>query len=228
MSLVTASSLAVTLDAVNDALFYRRKLIKAERTEAAEWIVGRIGAPGSYSGLPAPTETDFREGATLFTGNVLSTHAGTAHVLGEEACRALLLLSPPTAAMAKALHQATQGMVNKLQDMETRGHSTGMYCCGTCSVAYWRHLAAGGLGDQERRLASGMAEMKRRRAGEGQWRFFPYYYALLALSEVDLPEAVEELRYAAPRAERLLTRSARPGPYAERRRDLLARVLEKV
>jgi hypothetical protein len=227
MSLVNASSLGGTLDAVNEALFYGRKVTKADRTEATEWLAGRIGLPGSYAGMPAPTETDFRKGAVLFTGNKLSTRAGTAHVLGEEACRAMVLLAPATVKLTRALRQATQGMVTRLADMESRGQGTGMYCCGTCSVAYWRHLAAGGLGDPERRLAAGLAEMKRRRAPGGQWRFFPYYYALLALSEIDLPQATEELRYTAPRAERLL-KGIRAGAYSQRRRDLLGRVLGRV
>ncbi len=227
MSLVNETSLAVTLDAVDEALFYRRKVTKADRTEAAEWLAGRVGVPGSYAGMPAPTEADFRKGAVLFTGNKLSTRAGTAHVLGEEACRAMVLLAPATVGLTRALRQATQGMVTKLADMESRGQAAGMYCCGTCSVAYWRHLAAGGLGDPERRLAAGMVEMKRRRSTDGQWRFFPYYYALLALSEIDLPQATEELRYAAPRAERLL-KGIRDGAYSQRRRDLLGRVLARV
>ena len=36
------------------------------------------------------------------------------------------------------------------------------------------------------------------------WRRFPFYYTLLALTEIDLPAARAELRWAAPAAERSL------------------------
>jgi hypothetical protein len=88
MTIVDKTSLSATLDAVNPALFFERKLSKAEREVAAVWKAGRHSLPGAYAGMFAPTEKDLREGVTSFTGERLRTRAGTAHILGEEARRA--------------------------------------------------------------------------------------------------------------------------------------------
>ena len=53
MRLVKPSSLAATLDAVNESLFFGRRLTKADRRAAARWIAGRQSLPGSYAGVTA-------------------------------------------------------------------------------------------------------------------------------------------------------------------------------
>jgi hypothetical protein len=70
--------------------------------------------------------------------------------------------------------------------------------------------------------------LREHRDGSGRWRRFPFYYALLALSEMDGRKAVEEIRYAAPGLERMLRRSARGGRYDRRRRALAERVLARL
>jgi hypothetical protein len=54
-----------------------------------------------------------------------------------------------------------------------------------------------------------------------------HYYTLLALSETDLPAAVEEMRYAAPACERFLRRSPKDDGFALRQRDVVERVLAR-
>jgi len=103
----------------------------------------------------------------------------------------------------------------------------GTYCCGKCSCALWRHLSVGGLDKAERRLAAGVKTLKSRRDGNGRWKVFPFYYTLLALSEIDLPSAVSEMRYAAPSCERILKQSPKDGKYTQRRQLLAERVLAK-
>ena len=225
MGLVNPRSLGATLDAVNDAFFNGRSLSKSQRAEAAKWIAGRQGLPGSYSGMFAPTGRDFSEGVRFFTGERLPSRAGTAHVLGEEACRALILLDVPLAGVRDALERATDGIMKRVA--KVNGAQCGTYCCGKCTVAYWRHLAVGGLDEPGRRLAAGMKVLKSRRDGEGKWRIFPFYYTLLALSETDLPSARKELRYAAAVCERVLKRSPKGDKYDARRRTLLKRVLAR-
>lgn len=102
-----------------------------------------------------------------------------------------------------------------------------MYCCRTCTPALWRHLAVGGLEDSERRLTAGMKALKSHRDSKGRWKGFPFYYTLLALSEIDLPPVIREMRYAAPACERVLRRSPRDDKFASRRRLLAERILEK-
>lgn len=220
MRLIHRSSLAATIDAVNEAAFFGTMPPEAERREAARWIASRRGLPHSYAGMFAPTEKDFAGGIRLFTGERIRTGAATGHILGEEACRALILLASGGAAVRDALARATANMAARLRENTSR--APGMYCCGSCSVALWRHLAAGGLDCPERRLAAGLRTLKSYRNGKGRWRVFPYYYTLLALAEIDLPAAVGEMRYAAGGCERVLKRRAPAGDRYDRRRRALA------
>jgi len=225
MKIISPNSLSETLDALNEAFFHGRPVPKSERQRAAKWIASRQGKPGSYADMFAPTEKDFKAGIMLFTGDRLRTRAGTAHILGEEACRALILLNVSVPSVRDALRRATVGMMDRLGPVS--GPRAGKYCCGTCTCAYWRHLAVGGLEHRDRRLAAGMKILKSHRDGTGRWKVFPFYYTLLALSEIDLPSAVGEMRYAAPSCERIAKRPARDDRIAHRRRLLAERILAK-
>jgi hypothetical protein len=222
MQLVDENSLALTLDAINDALFFRRPMPRPARVAAATWIARRHGVPGSYADMFAPTEQDFIE-ARVFTGETIASGAATGHILGEEAMRALQLLGVKTSEVRAALARAKAGMEARVTDTASR--PWGMYCCGTCSCAYWRNLAAGGLTRTEARLVQGMKEMKARRLGTGKWRLFPFFYAVLALTEIDLPSARAELRYAAPALERYLQRSVTDEVLSRRRHGVAEQAL---
>ena len=232
MGLADSGSLAATVDAASDALFFGRDVTKAERTAAATWIAGRQGLPGSYAGMFAPTGADRAEGIRLFTGESIRSGGGAAHVVGEEACRALILLDVPLASVRAALGRATEGMVERLRKAERRERNCGrpwlgQYCCGRRSVGLWRHLAVGGLGDADRHLAAGMKALKAHRLGNGRWRRFPFHYTVLLLSETGVRGALDERRYAAPAVERLLRRKPRDDPYDARRRAVAERVLAR-
>lgn len=225
MLILNLSSLAATLDALNDVFFYGRFIPKPERQKVANWIASRQGKPRAYADMFAPTARDLKSGIRLFTGEKIPPYAGARHILGEEACRALILLDVRTKGVQEALNLATTGMASRLGKPQDR--PSGMFCCGMCTPALWRHLTAGGLKDRERWLAAGMKALKAHRDGEGRWRRFPFYYTLLALSEIDLPAAIREMRYAAPICERVLRRSPRDEKHDPRRHDLIDRVLGK-
>ena len=227
MKIIHLNSLAATLDALSEIFFFGYSLSKSQRAKIAKWIAGRQGLPGSYAKMFAPTEYDFKRGIRLFTGERIRSKAATGHILGEEACRALILLNVRSTDVQVALQRATQGMLRRLAPSETRGRVRGMYCCGTCTGAYWRHLAVGGLKNSKRRLATGMKVSKMYRDGTGRWRRFPFYYTLLALSEIDLPSAIAEIRYAAPVCEQYLKRSHSNDKISIRRRVLVERILKK-
>jgi len=226
ITVVNPDSLAATLDVVNEAFFFERPLSKSDREETAKWIACRQGEPGSYANMFAPTESDYREGVRLFTGERIRSGAATGHILGEEACRALILLDVSSADVRNALDRAGFGMMERLKRSEASGTTLGTYCCGTCTCSLWRHLAVGGLESGERRLVAGMKALKAHREGNGRWRRFPFYYTLLALSEIELPSAVEEMRYASTVCERYLRRRPEQNKIGERRRLLAERVLE--
>jgi len=227
-NLLHERSLAQTVDAVNEALFFGRDIPEEQKKELAEWIISRQGAPGAYWNMFAPTVRDFKTGINVFTGETMSTRAGTSHILGEEASRILLKLGVTNERVHAALKESNKGFESAMKRALAVGHYEGIYCCSRCTAAYWRNLAAGGFSKQEKRLALGMKYLNSRRDGKGRWRSMPFYYTLLAVSEIELPSARKELEYATPGLEKLLKRLGANDKFTKRRRVLVERVLEKV
>ena len=85
----------------------------------------------------------------------------------------------------------------------------------------------GGLDRNEERLAAGMVALGAHRTGDGHWRRFPFYYTLMALSEVNLRPALDEMRYAAPLLERYVKKRVSDSRFSERRRIIAERILAK-
>jgi hypothetical protein len=224
MTLLDSTSLAGTLDAVNEAFFAERPVPKAVRAATAAWIAGRQGERGNYRAMPAPTANDFEDLPRLFAGEQLVSRASTSHILGQEACRALILLDVHTPAIDGAFSRA-QAWLREPQDR--RHPRYGMYCCGICSVGLWRHLTISDVPGAEDRVAAGLKLLRQRRDGQGRWRIFPFYYTLLALLDVDSPVAHEEMRYTATVCERLARRRPAEDPYARRRQAIAQRVLAR-
>lgn len=225
MKLIDHNSLASTIDAINDVFFNTQSLSKSSAAAVAEWIASRQGIPGSYANMFAPTKKDFQNGLVLFTGEKVSTRAGTSHVLGQESCRALILLDAKSAKVDSALQTASAGFIERMKSYIERNKGT--YCCATCSCAFWRHLASGGLVNGEQILSAALRTLKSARDGKGRWKKFPFYYTLLVLSEIELPAARKEIQYAAPACERLLRRKTKKDKISKRRHILAQRVLEK-
>ena len=127
MKLLDARSLAGTIDATSDALFFGRRIPRDEARRVAMWLAGRQGLPGSYAGMFAPMPRDCAQGIRLFTGERISSGAATGHILGEEACRALLLLDVDLQKARSALDRATRSMDERLTDSEKEGGIRGFY-----------------------------------------------------------------------------------------------------
>ncbi len=206
--LLHTDSLADTVDAVNEALFNGDEITYNDRLAVSMWIASRQGMKGSYGNMFAPTDWDYRDGFRLFTSEKVTSGAGTGHILGEEACRILVVLDVDDAGVKTALGNATEWLIKRLKlSYEERAYEFGMFCCGTCSVSLWRHIAAGGLDDQENRLTAGIGQLKRYRTEKGKYRRFPFWYTLLALSEMDISIAHTEIEYVAPVLERYVKRN---------------------
>lgn len=188
---------------------------------AASFIASRQGLPGSYRGLFAPTDGEYRDGVRLYTGERITSGAGTAHILSEEAMRALLVLGVTTVDVVGAMEKAAEAFAAMLPPAPA-----GRYCCCTCSVALWRHLSVARCPDAEARLADGLAGLKARRK-DGVWRSYPFHYTVLTLLGIGLPEAADELRYAAPAMERALRGHSREPLLASRRRAVLEKALAR-
>jgi hypothetical protein len=226
--LINRTSLSLTLDAINAAHFEGRALAAAERREAAQWIAARQGLPGCYGGTFAGFPSERSKGIVLFTGERIAS-ASARHVLGEEASRALRLLRLRDRSVTRALDAADDGLRQCLARAaeDPRNRNPGLFCCGKCSVGLWRNLLAGGLDRQRERLRHGVRHLQSVRDDDHGWRRFPFWYTVLALSEMDGDEARPELNHAAPELERLASRPVPSTPYARRRHELAVRALNR-
>ena len=231
MTLLNRQSLCDTVDRVNEAAFFGKALSKADRDATAEWLASRVAQAGSYSGLPAPTARDFSGRFRVFTGETINSRVGTAHIFGEEACRALLLLQPRQKQVLDALHRASEDMTKRMIHSlaSPRSHTRpGEYCCGRCSVSVWRHVLAGGLSgvNREELFSAAVKAVHANRDDKGRWKRYPFYYTVLALLEMDTPESRTELRHVAPMLERSLRRKPNSDDkYTLRRHTLAKRTL---
>jgi hypothetical protein len=227
--LISRRSLSETVDAINAAHVEERTIAASVRAQAARWIAARQGLPGSYGGTFAGFPSERAHGIVLFTGERIQS-ASARHILGEEASRVLRLLRVKDAAITRALEAADEGLMRCLARAAAKpgNGNPGLFCCGKCSVGLWRNLLSGGLTRREERMQRGALHLRSMRDGRHGWRKFPFWYTVLALSEMDVAEAKSELKYAAPALERAASRSSTGGGYARRRRDLAARALSRL
>jgi hypothetical protein len=114
MEIINENSLSQTLDALNEAFFDKKPLADKEKLEAARWLAGRQGLPGSYFGLIAPTEQDLSHEIRLFTGESIRSGAATSHILGEEACRMLILLNVSDKEVRDAFSRASSSITARV------------------------------------------------------------------------------------------------------------------
>ncbi len=127
MNLLQTSSLGVTLDQVNHALFHAQVIPAKELLITARWIAGRQGLPQSYSGMFAPTEQDLASGLQLYTGERVASRVGVSHILGEETCRTLLLLDSDAEVVITALQRAMTGIEASLSSAEIETGRQGFF-----------------------------------------------------------------------------------------------------
>jgi hypothetical protein len=220
------TSLSQTLDAANELALDERTSLRGERQAIAHWIASRQGLPGAYADTFAGFPGELEKGILVFTGERI-TSASARHILGEESSRVLRLLGVPDPRVQAALERANAGLMNCLARaaLDPRNSNPGKYCCGKCSVGLWRNLLSGGLDRQEERLRKGVGLLRQYRAGDAKWRVFPFWYTLLALVEIDLPEARHELEYVAPVLQRTATRAVPSSLHGKRRQALARRAL---
>jgi hypothetical protein len=215
------------VDAINAAHFAGRALAAAERGQAARWIAARQGLPGAYGNTFAGFPSERSGGIVLFTGERIAS-ASARHILGEEASRALRQLRVRDPEATRALERADHGLMRCLARAaeDPRNSNPGLYCCGKCSVGLWRNLLAGGLDRPEERLQRGASHLRSLRNGDHRWGRFPFWYTVLALSEMDNAQARTELKYAAPLLKRAASRAVPSAVYARRRHELAVRTLD--
>lgn len=219
--ILDSTSLVNTLDNLNHKLLDGEPIPEDEGLVTARWIASLQGEKGSYRGMFAPTQLDFEQGIRVFTGERL-TSASARHIMGEEAARAVWLLGRHDPEVKSAYDRAIAWMSSSEDYFED-----GTFCCGRCSLAFWRHTWVGEFLDKEELISKGLRVMKAYRIGDGKWRRFPFYYAIYTLLGTELEPAREELMYAGTVMERLLSAS-RPGVLSQRRRMIMEKALARL
>jgi hypothetical protein len=229
MNLVDTQSLVNTLNNINNLFFFDKKITNEDKEKTALWISSRQGLKGSYENMFAPTENDFKENKDLFTGDrILSSYVATAHIVGEESCRTLIKLDVKNKDVIRSLEKATNGITRRLDQSKEEVENYGFYCCGKCSISLLRHINAGGISKYKKVLSNGIKTIKSLRSGDGKWKRFPFYYTLLFLSESDLPEAKDEIKYTLNYCERIYKRKlSSSNEVSKIRKALLERALNK-
>ena len=227
--LINRTSVSETVDAINAAIFDGRTIAAGERNQAARWIARRQGLPGAYAGTFAGFPAERSKGIVLFTGERIAS-ASARHILGEEASRVLRQLRVRDRQVTRALENAHDGLMQCLARAaaDPRNGNPGLFCCGKCSVGLWRHLLAGGLDRQDERLDRGASHLRSMRDGQHGWRRFPFWYTVLALSEMDSTEARTELKHAAPALERAARAAVPSARFAGRRHAVAVRALKRL
>ncbi len=89
----------------------------------------------------------------------------------------------------------------------------------------WRLVGIDAPAADDAALDHLLSALPKYRDGQGAWRRFPFFYTLLALSELDHPNVREELRYARGACEQKLTRLKPGNDVASRRIAVMERVL---
>lgn len=224
MSLLNRSSLYKTVDNVNEALFYGKKITKATAKEIVSWISSRLDTEYSYNKSYGLTGKDMRSDVFTFTGERLFS-ASMRHIMAEESARVVLQLSKIAGLKPASLKSTDEQFYKMLKASDEAGKPAGTFCCGACTIGLWRYLNAGGLPQYQQYFSDGLQALHSNRDETGKWRRFPFYYTLLALSEIDDPLAMKEINYALPECERALKRLRQGNKFSNRKRDLLLRLM---
>ncbi len=207
-SVLVKDSLAETLWRLEEVRMGFAVVPRKEVNEALDWVQERQGIEGAYSvnghKFFAPAERDKKK-VELITGEKFDSTGGTDHILGQEALRALILWGRGEENETQEALKALFSLLEVEQDFGTPRES-GYFCCAKCSVSMLKTISVVKTDDWEETLEEGINKINQNRDDDGRWGKYPFYYTLLALSEIENESAIGELRYAAENNENLLKR----------------------
>jgi hypothetical protein len=223
--MLNTHSLRETINEVNEVALFSGRISEPSAKQISEFIAGRQGLPHSYYGLFAPLDDEVKKPFPLFTGETIRSDASARHILGEESLRILKVLGDPSTSVQQAIERAQEDFGRKLMSNKALGYGVGTYCCGNCTVAYWRALTTRWIADAGERLEMGMKDLKNAR-NAGKWRRFPFYYTALCLTELEKDIAREEIHYIQPTCERALKFLRAKDAHYQQKSAILAKILE--
>jgi hypothetical protein len=225
MAILDTGSLIGTVDAFNQAVFLGLPW-KGEARALVKWLGERLGAPRGYAESFALTDEDWGREFRLFTGEPITTRAGRAHIMAQETTRLLAVIHQATGRDCPARLESEERLGARIFDREkSTATRDGMYCCGPCSIAFWRCVAAGGYARQPDIMPLALVSLARHRDGKGGWRRFPFYYTLSLLAELGPRRAGEEIDYCSRNLERRrLMLERRADRFSSRRLKIVERL----
>ena len=217
---IYSESLSRTIDAANEALSVGREITTDERGQVVEWLLGRQVTSGtSVDGAIAPTPEDLARRVRLVTGETLRTKLSTWNVLTSEAARLLILFGGSDDRVREALDRASSWL-------NVSCFLASDCVVGECAHSFVSHLRfLSAVEAEPAELVRRLNAVREHRDGSGRWHRFPFYYTVLALSEIAGEAAKSELRYAIPACERVLARGAKDKIYGARRKALVERII---
>jgi hypothetical protein len=184
-----------------------------------DFIVGQQIRFGTNSGIFVESRNVSRSKARVYTGEKLQTGLAAKNILTIESARALVLSGSKLETVQESIALADTWLENQcFSDFCATGE------CRYSSIAFIRYLNA--LGNSPR-LESMITKLSEFRDAKGGWTGFPYFFTLLALTEVDVPTAEDELRYALIYTEKRFKRSRIEEPYISRRNEIHANLLNR-
>jgi hypothetical protein len=138
----------------------------------------------------------------------------------------LTVLQPTNAGVARVAKTCRQRALDRFSQEARR--KRGMYCCYSCTSAGWQALAVTPGVEADELLEAGLSLLRPLRTSTGRWGKFPFWYTVLALSDIDRPSVLAELRHAAPALERAMKARPKQGKVSQRRLLLSQSVLNRV
>ena len=217
-------SLAKTIDSLNECLFYNKSLPKKELNYLFNIVNDRQMHTGTNIGQISLTPNDYVEGSRLFTGERLHTKLAVKNILTQETFRVISISDENNTNTNGSLELANKWLT---ESCFAEFCSVGECCHST--IGYMRYLNTIKPKNTKKTLITFIELLKQYRNKMKRWEGFPFYYTLLALSEIDLIEAKNELRFALPACERMINgiENVNVNIYSQRRLDIIRQVFSQ-
>ncbi|MBN2228579.1 MAG: hypothetical protein JW779_03225 [Candidatus Thorarchaeota archaeon] len=190
--------------------------ISNDNDNVLRFIINQQLAYGSDEGVFIETRNVSGLKSRLYTGEKIQTQLAAKNILTLEAARALLLSKSRADYVSECIHRVDKWIQRQCF---SEFCSTGE--CKHSTVSYMRYLSAK---ESQAKLAGLLSELVKHRDGNGSWKGFPYFYTLLALSDIHNPDAEKELEYAFPMMQKRFRRNQIEEPYWSRRNDIMNRI----
>lgn len=135
--------------------------------------------------------------------------------------RSLKILSIDDNDIISNLCEAEKSMQTTLNKSESDNNIIGSYCCGKCTVSFWRALNVGLFDRKEERLEEGMRILKKNRKNKSEWSRFPFFYTLSALNEIKFDLVEDEVRYVSETINKKVNKYKKSKYYSRRNKILI-------